>query len=294
VKAFTLIELLVVIAIIAILAAILFPVFAQAREQARKTSCLSNAKQLGLGEIMYIQDYDETMTEMYNAGAPLLRQNGSVYRTVQPWTQMIQPYLKNTDINLCPDNVGNSFIQQTDVPPRELLYSAFGLNYGYLNTFAGNDPSPMGNYLWLGLQLAQINKPANVVMLCDDQAPNWAGPNQGSVWGVPLGNIVNAPDCYQSAKASCFGSGWGLGGAGDSFTEYYDYPGYGGASFRHNGSPPPVATTPTGGANTVFCDGHAKFYRVGGLVNGTNFDPTQSGNNTYVVTPANYIWSPYY
>ena len=59
-KAFTLIELLVVIAIISILAAILFPVFARARESARRTSCLSNLKQIGLGIMMYVQDYDET------------------------------------------------------------------------------------------------------------------------------------------------------------------------------------------------------------------------------------------
>src|SRR5271165_589717 len=93
-RAFTLIELLVVIAIIAILAAILFPVFAQAREQARKTSCLSNAKQWGLGEIMYIQDYDETLTPAWNAAAPMLRDNGAVYRNWDPWCNLVQPYIK--------------------------------------------------------------------------------------------------------------------------------------------------------------------------------------------------------
>src|SRR5215212_2811925 len=90
---FTLIELLVVIAIIASLAAILFPVFAQAREQARKTSCLSNAKQWGLGILMYIQDYDETMIKSVNYGSPLLRDDGSVYRAYQPWPALVQPYI---------------------------------------------------------------------------------------------------------------------------------------------------------------------------------------------------------
>jgi prepilin-type N-terminal cleavage/methylation domain-containing protein/prepilin-type processing-associated H-X9-DG protein len=293
-KGFTLIELLVVIAIIAILAAILFPVFAQAREQARKTQCLSNSKQLGLGILMYIEDYDETMIPMYNYGAPLLRTNGTVYRNDQPWTLMIQPYLKNADILVCPDNPGNTFVLATNVTPREELYGAYGFNYGYLNTFGGAEPNKAySDYLWLGVTLATINRPANTVMLLDDQAPNWAGAGQATVWGVPLGNIVNAPDCLQSAQAVCFGTGWGLGGAGDSFTEYYDYPGYGGASFRHNGSGYQPGITPTGGANTLFCDGHSKYYKVGGLVAGTNFSPTQSGNNVYQVVPSNYIWSPY-
>src|SRR2546423_7691088 len=102
--AFTLIELLVVIAIIAILAAILFPVFAQARESARKTACLSNTKQLGLACLMYSQDYDERLVPTWNASQPgVLRDDGSVYRPWTPWTKNVQPYVKNLDLLICPD-----------------------------------------------------------------------------------------------------------------------------------------------------------------------------------------------
>lgn len=92
-SAFTLIELLVVIAIIAILAAILFPVFAQAREKARATTCLSNMKQIMLGELMYIQDYDEVHTFTWGWGGD----SG-------PWHQQVNPYLKNQQIWKCPDD----------------------------------------------------------------------------------------------------------------------------------------------------------------------------------------------
>jgi prepilin-type N-terminal cleavage/methylation domain-containing protein/prepilin-type processing-associated H-X9-DG protein len=98
---FTLIELLVVIAIIAILAAILFPVFAQARGQARKATCLSNLKQLALAELMYVNDYDEGFTGgSYNMGT-VASGNPSCdgYRW---WLDLIQPYVKNSGLKVCP------------------------------------------------------------------------------------------------------------------------------------------------------------------------------------------------
>jgi prepilin-type N-terminal cleavage/methylation domain-containing protein/prepilin-type processing-associated H-X9-DG protein len=102
---FTLIELLVVIAIIAILAAILFPVFAQAREKARSASCLSNMKQTGLAFSMYVQDYDETNPRSYHAGDPCGPRSVS-------WMEMFQPYLKNVGILVCPSD-GNPLVTRS-------------------------------------------------------------------------------------------------------------------------------------------------------------------------------------
>jgi prepilin-type N-terminal cleavage/methylation domain-containing protein/prepilin-type processing-associated H-X9-DG protein len=108
-KAFTLIELLVVIAIIAILAAILFPVFARAREQARKTSCISNLQQLGMGFHMYCQDYDEVYPAI-RFGDPTPTNGHSwpwvVYEGSFGWTGVfthaVQPYIKNKAVLQCP------------------------------------------------------------------------------------------------------------------------------------------------------------------------------------------------
>jgi len=98
---FTLIELLVVIAIIAILAAILFPVFAQAREQARKTSCLSNFKQVGLATMMYMQDYDGVWPIWWNGS-----DQGKVEVSGEGrcWGGVIDPYTKNSQIRKCPSD----------------------------------------------------------------------------------------------------------------------------------------------------------------------------------------------
>ena len=103
-SAFTLIELLVVIAIIAILAAILFPVFARARENARRSSCQSNLKQIGLGIIQYAQDYDEKLPfACRDAGGDIL-----------PWQVTTQPYLKSTQIFKCPSNTSTDIVYNSD------------------------------------------------------------------------------------------------------------------------------------------------------------------------------------
>ncbi len=103
-RGFTLIELLVVIAIIAILAAILFPVFARAREKARQTSCLSNQKQIALGLLMYASDYDEALPGFYykavdDANWPLFM-----------WVDAARPYVKNDDIFRCPS--GGDYLKE--------------------------------------------------------------------------------------------------------------------------------------------------------------------------------------
>lgn len=100
-NAFTLIELLVVIAIIAILAAILFPVFARARENARRASCQSNLKQIGLGIAQYTQDYDEKLPYIENESSPV---GGQFASDNTYWADGIQPYVKSTQIFLCPSS----------------------------------------------------------------------------------------------------------------------------------------------------------------------------------------------
>ncbi len=128
-RGFTLIELLVVIAIIAILAAILFPVFARAKEKAKQASCLSNTKQMGLGLMMYISDYDECIPFYYapynKPRPPELPDLTAISDYGMFWQDLIYPYVKNLDIYKCPSS------KNYRGTPREYIGS-YGGNYHWV------------------------------------------------------------------------------------------------------------------------------------------------------------------
>ncbi|HEY3781200.1 MAG TPA: prepilin-type N-terminal cleavage/methylation domain-containing protein [Fimbriimonadaceae bacterium] len=117
-RAFTLIELLVVIAIIAILAAILFPVFAQAKEAAKKVSCLSNMKEIGLAHMLYANDYDDNFAEPF-IDPPAY--SGYTYPATHSWLFTIQPYIKSKQLMVCPDNSYNKNLD-IDLDPEPISY----------------------------------------------------------------------------------------------------------------------------------------------------------------------------
>jgi prepilin-type N-terminal cleavage/methylation domain-containing protein len=150
---FTLIELLVVIAIIAILAAILFPVFARARENARRASCQSNLKQIGLGIAQYTQDYDEKLIPMYNTVTTVF------------WGTNIQPYLRSSQILNCPSAPSVSAAALLTGQP------AYGLNVM---------ACPFDN----GVALAAINNPAELILSADN---SYVGTNYPTTNPTDLG-----------------------------------------------------------------------------------------------------------
>lgn len=163
VSGFTLIELLVVIAIIAILAAILFPVFAQARESARRTQCISNTKEATTGLLMYVQDYDETF--------PILVEDDAANR-LYGVEDMLQPYLKNRDIFNCPDrndNMSGSYVN------RPVTSKNLGLAYNagpiwYVDAYGGLLSQLLtvpGGFVNTGVSLAQISASADTFAFTD-------------------------------------------------------------------------------------------------------------------------------
>jgi prepilin-type N-terminal cleavage/methylation domain-containing protein/prepilin-type processing-associated H-X9-DG protein len=182
-RGFTLIELLVVIAIIAILAAILFPVFAKAREKARQSSCLSNVKQLGIAWLAYAQDYDEvTVGQSFGAGAmpdyPDI--NGkTVINRYMLWPQCIYPYIKNVQLYNCPS---------TSVR-WDGSYSGT-MCYGLLGTASGKS-------------LGTCQAPATSLVFYDVKAtPVGSVPMNTNVYAPGVGAATDAPLAYGTSVFS--------------------------------------------------------------------------------------------
>lgn len=174
---FTLIELLVVIAIIAILAAILFPVFARAREKARQTSCLSNVKQLATATHMYAQDFDEVLPRYYVAAS------GTYYI----WQMLVQPYTANQQIFVCPSHrFFHSSACSTTHHPEIDLGDAWGIStgYAYNNVTEGsygdfNGDGDTDDYFGASARpLGKINYPATTIVLGDGVCERY--------WGLPF------------------------------------------------------------------------------------------------------------
>lgn len=185
--AFTLIELLVVIAIIAILAAILFPVFAKARESARKTSCLSNLRQIGLGIMQYTQDYDECYPlNDTNIFPPM---TGGVAGYME-WAVRIDPYVKNTQIYSCPTVVQNEEHVTLTVDGKTVKLPGL-YNYG-VNEFMISKGIP-GSRNAGGISMATIGAPSLLPLVADCKAPIWTDFSRIMNANFPNGAWYDAP-----------------------------------------------------------------------------------------------------
>lgn len=200
-RAFTLIELLVVIAIIAILAAILFPVFAQAREKARQTSCLSNMKQIGTAALMYAQDYDErTPRNWYgplDTGPEATTAPGDAPERYK-WMDALQPYVKSAQIFTCPSASNLPYIPRTALKPGETTrkYGSYSYNRAYGQFDIEADGTPAGK------PLAQIVIPADTVWFAE--APGGGPYDFDFRWPDVASNPIvgkTAPRILQDANA---------------------------------------------------------------------------------------------
>ncbi len=283
-SAFTLIELLVVIAIIAILAAILFPVFAQAREKARQTSCLSNMKQIGTGIMMYVQDYDETYPQAYWYKNDAGDANGYMQ-----WSGMIQPYVKNATLFVCPSDPNKglpptnphdpTYSSQPTSPPvdAQVPRISYTVNAAVMPRKRRSiDPATVAS-------LAAVEVPADTILVAEFS--NTAAcvndtSNQTST------NFKNKSHRSMNAYMTGAGGGAWKGEAPNEFPParnavYAMTPAVAKATWDackapgYSGGLPHVAYLQpdrhSGGSNYTFADGHAKWFRFEQTVNPNNF-----------------------
>jgi len=272
-RAFTLIELLVVIAIIAILAAILFPVFAQAREKARQTSCLSNLKQINLAWQMYLQDYDEVMAPFWinHVNDPNIGANTQWW-----WPKLTEPYIKNWAIYRCPS--GQDPNAEWGGGPNawyanQMRHSHLGYNYLGLSTWWDCDYT-------IGVALASVSKPASSVSFTDSAYQGTGNPYPTN---TRVGfSTVQAPAQYAAIYPAPHTCTWYNGQLGGwDWTTPGPKPNFIGWTLdRHNEM-----------MNVGWVDGHAKAMKVGAMYAGTNFGPGVAEQAVRLTNPDTYLWS---
>lgn len=267
-KAFTLIELLVVIAIIAILAAILFPVFAQAKAAAKKTACLSNTKQLGLSFMMYLSDSDDVV--VCNSGdTPVIPttdtdSKSAKFRAVAQWPWRIMPYLKNRQILVCPmDPNPKSAWSGYDANPNPTCDDAWGIPtpisvapnsilVGYGGTDGSTSGCVDGNFSWMKdipvRPYSSAPTPASTYLLAD------YGREFMDSWNINSLRAANYTRVYNEDAPG--GGAAQMGGAKAT----WDARVKNAAVFRHNG-----------GQNVTFADGHSKYRQYGQIASGNDW-----------------------
>ena len=250
VRAFTLIELLVVIAIISVLAAVLFPVFAKAREKARQAACASNEKQLGLGILQYVQDNDEMLPSGVSPATGYGSYGGG-------WAGEIYGYIRDVNVYRCPNDPSVSTGLNISGFPYYIVSYAFNINLTGYNTALGTGDSCTA--------LSALNAPSNTVLCFEVHNsvaaltnPNEADSSVGNARERAFGRAASPPVCFGGV---CFATGLFATGSGD-------------------------APAHTGGANYLAADGHVKwcaFQYVSGGVDAPT--PTTPADISPILTP---------